>query len=128
MSDNEKEPVKDQFEDEEVDFSKLKKKKKSKKKVDFEAEPVAETEQVDEPQAEEAEEDPDAMFSELKKKKKKKSKSVEERKDPILQLYQANDPHLYQPTHLHLLNRQWKQYENYSLSLVLTQKATETNA
>ncbi|RCI04398.1 hypothetical protein CU098_012102 [Rhizopus stolonifer] len=78
MSDNEKEPVKDQFEDEEVDFSKLKKKKKSKKKVDFEAEPVAETEQVDEPQAEEAEEDPDAMFSELKKKKKKKSKSVEE--------------------------------------------------
>ncbi|CAO3687603.1 unnamed protein product [Rhizopus stolonifer] len=78
MSDNEKEPVKDQFEDEEVDFSKLKKKKKSKKKVDFEAEPVAETEQVDEPQVEEAEEDPNAMFSELKKKKKKKSKPVEE--------------------------------------------------
>ena len=57
MSDNEKEPVQDQFEDEEVrqssplfflishaneqaqvDFSKLKKKKKSKKKVDFETE------------------------------------------------------------------------------------------
>ncbi|KAG0780193.1 hypothetical protein G6F22_010217 [Rhizopus arrhizus] len=77
MSDNEKEPVQDQFDDEEVDFSKLKKKKKSKKKVDFEAEPVAENEEAEE-QQEDAAEDPDAMFADLKKKKKKKSKSVEE--------------------------------------------------
>ncbi|EIE86580.1 hypothetical protein RO3G_11291 [Rhizopus delemar RA 99-880] len=77
MSDNEKEPVQDQFEDEEVDFSKLKKKKKSKKKVDFEAE--EQQEQPAETQEEPAEEeDPDAMFAELKKKKKKKSKSTEE--------------------------------------------------
>ncbi|OBZ89777.1 putative eukaryotic translation initiation factor 2 subunit beta [Choanephora cucurbitarum] len=81
MSDNEKEPVQDQFEDEEVDFSKLKKKKKSKKKVDFEAEVEAEPVEeapVDAEQNDDAEEDPEAMFADLKKKKKKKSKPVEE--------------------------------------------------
>ncbi|KAI8056493.1 domain found in IF2B/IF5-domain-containing protein [Gilbertella persicaria] len=82
MSDNEKEPVQDQFDDEEVDFSKLKKKKKSKKKVDFEAEaePVeaATEEPAEAEQKDEAEEDPEAMFADLKKKKKKKSKPVEE--------------------------------------------------
>ncbi|KAG2211755.1 hypothetical protein INT46_010616 [Mucor plumbeus] len=86
MSDNEKEPVKDQFDDEEVDFSKLKKKKKSKKKVDFEADvetaeaPTQEEEQapVDTEKNEQTEEDPEAMFADLKKKKKKKSKPVEE--------------------------------------------------
>ncbi|ORE03876.1 hypothetical protein BCV72DRAFT_295627 [Rhizopus microsporus var. microsporus] len=83
MSDNEKEPVQ-QFDDEEVDFSKLKKKKKSKKKVDFEAEAepseptnAADNEEVAGEQ-DDAEEDPDAMFADLKKKKKKKSKSTEE--------------------------------------------------
>ncbi|GAA5809995.1 hypothetical protein MFLAVUS_003410 [Mucor flavus] len=88
MSDNEKTPVKDQFDDEEVDFSKLKKKKKSKKKVDFETEvevaeeaPVEES-PVDVEQNDVAEEDPDAMFADLKKKKKKKSKPVEEEDAP----------------------------------------------
>ncbi|RCH80274.1 hypothetical protein CU097_002139 [Rhizopus azygosporus] len=83
MSDNEKEPVQ-QFDDEEVDFSKLKKKKKSKKKVDFEAEAepseptnAADNEEVAGEQ-DDAEEDPDAMFADLKKKKKKKAKSTEE--------------------------------------------------
>ncbi|CEP16458.1 hypothetical protein [Parasitella parasitica] len=79
MSDNEKEPVKDQFDDEEVDFSKLKKKKKSKKKVDFEAAvETAEAPAQDAKQENQAEEDPEAMFADLKKKKKKKSKTVEE--------------------------------------------------
>ncbi|KAI9277444.1 domain found in IF2B/IF5-domain-containing protein [Sporodiniella umbellata] len=75
MSDNEKELIKEQFEDEEVDFSKLKKKKKSKKKVEAENEVEAE-EPVE--QEEPTEDDPDAMFADLKKKKKKKSKPVEE--------------------------------------------------
>ncbi|KAI9024289.1 domain found in IF2B/IF5-domain-containing protein [Phycomyces nitens] len=80
MSDNEKEPVKDQFDDE-LDFSKLKKKKKSKKKVDFEEEiPEPVEEKIVEPVQKdaEAEEDPEAMFADLKKKKKKKSKPIEE--------------------------------------------------
>ncbi|KAI8992633.1 domain found in IF2B/IF5-domain-containing protein [Pilobolus umbonatus] len=79
MSEKEKEPVKDQFDDEEVDFSKLKKKKKSKKKVDFENE-VETVETPSEPAPVEAEkkEDTDAVFAELKKKKKKKPKTVEE--------------------------------------------------
>ncbi|KAI8581037.1 hypothetical protein K450DRAFT_234335 [Umbelopsis ramanniana AG] len=39
MSDNERDPIQDPIEDEEeLDFSSLKKKKKSKKKVDFEDE------------------------------------------------------------------------------------------
>ncbi|KAI7897661.1 domain found in IF2B/IF5-domain-containing protein [Cokeromyces recurvatus] len=81
MSDTEKEPVQDQFDDEEVDFSKLKKKKKSKKKVEFdaEAEPVeTQTEEKPVEQQDDAEEDPEAMFADLKKKKKKKSKLIEE--------------------------------------------------
>ena len=77
----------------------MKKKKKSKKKVDFEAEVEAEPVEeapVDAEQngndhtdmmhltptnlftLDDAEEDPEAMFADLKKKKKKKSKPVEE--------------------------------------------------
>ncbi|KAL0136147.1 domain found in IF2B/IF5-domain-containing protein [Mucor lusitanicus] len=91
MSDNEKEPVKDQFDDEEVDFSKLKKKKKSKKKVDFEADvetaeaPAQEEEQapVDAEQNEQAEEDPEAMFADLKRRRRRSPsllKRLEEKK------------------------------------------------
>ncbi|KAI7889300.1 domain found in IF2B/IF5-domain-containing protein [Mucor mucedo] len=101
MSDNEKEPVKDQFDDEEVDFSKLKKKKKSKKKVDFEAEadvapeaPVEEQAPVEAEQKDVAEEDPDAMFADLKKKKKKKSKPVEEEDAPEGEAVAANEEDL----------------------------------
>ncbi|KAG2198014.1 hypothetical protein INT47_004981 [Mucor saturninus] len=101
MSDNEKEPVKDQFDDEEVDFSKLKKKKKSKKKVDFEAEadvapevPAEEQAPVEAEQKDVAEEDPDAMFADLKKKKKKKSKPVEEEDAPEGEAVAANDEDL----------------------------------
>ncbi|KAL1936613.1 hypothetical protein VTP01DRAFT_747 [Rhizomucor pusillus] len=82
MSDKENEATVSQIEEEEPDFSKLKKKKKSKKKVDFDAaEDVSdkkETEAEGQGDNEAAEEDPDAMFAELKKKKKKKSKSTEE--------------------------------------------------
>ncbi|KAI9304953.1 domain found in IF2B/IF5-domain-containing protein [Cunninghamella echinulata] len=81
MSDKENEPIDNQFDEEEPDFSKLKKKKKSKKKVEFDTEDTAEQPEPtteDAPQDEAAEEDPDAMFAELKKKKKKKSKPVED--------------------------------------------------
>ncbi|KAI9272671.1 domain found in IF2B/IF5-domain-containing protein [Phascolomyces articulosus] len=84
MSDEkENKPVVDQIEEEEPDFSKLKKKKKSKKKVDFDDAAVADEskdagEAQDAPQDDDANADPDAMFADLKKKKKKKSKSVED--------------------------------------------------
>ncbi|KAI8968576.1 domain found in IF2B/IF5-domain-containing protein [Mycotypha africana] len=94
MSDMEKEPVQDKFEDEEVDFSKLKKKKKSKKKVDFDAEVEATespaqttaTEQNDD-----AEEDPETMFADLKKKKKKSKPAVEDTPDEDTPAEDAED-------------------------------------
>ncbi|KAI8394147.1 domain found in IF2B/IF5-domain-containing protein [Radiomyces spectabilis] len=82
MSDKENEAVVNQFDDEEPDFSKLKK-KKSKKKVDFDTE-IDASEKADKPTEDapadddNADADPDAMFADLKKKKKKKSKSVED--------------------------------------------------
>ncbi|CAO3643033.1 unnamed protein product [Cunninghamella blakesleeana] len=81
MSDKENEPIDNQFDEEEPDFSKLKKKKKFKKKVEFDTEDTPEQPEAtaeDAPQDDNAEEDPDAMFAELKKKKKKKSKPVED--------------------------------------------------
>ncbi|CDH58493.1 translation initiation factor [Lichtheimia corymbifera JMRC:FSU:9682] len=79
MSDKENDPVPEQIQDEEPDFSKLKKKKKSKKKVDFDVDDVAnDTKEEAAPAADDAEEDPEAMFADLKKKKKKKSKSLPE--------------------------------------------------
>ncbi|KAG0169691.1 hypothetical protein DFQ28_007053 [Apophysomyces sp. BC1034] len=82
MSDKENEKVQDQFEDEELDFSKLKKKKKSKKKVDFDTEIETESKEIvaEDKVDEEADGDvdPEAMFADLKKKKKKKAKSVED--------------------------------------------------
>ncbi|KAI9320984.1 domain found in IF2B/IF5-domain-containing protein [Dichotomocladium elegans] len=84
MSEKENQPVVDQVEDEELDFSKLKKKKKSKKKIstDIEA-PAPETNEVPESKEEAVptdaaneDADPDAMFADLKKKKKKKTKAL----------------------------------------------------
>ncbi|CDS10235.1 hypothetical protein LRAMOSA02911 [Lichtheimia ramosa] len=78
MSDKENDPVTEQIQDEEPDFSKLKKKKKSKKKVDFDVDDAANDTKEEAAPADDAEEDPEAMFADLKKKKKKKSKSLPE--------------------------------------------------
>ncbi|KAI7880759.1 hypothetical protein K492DRAFT_177631 [Lichtheimia hyalospora FSU 10163] len=78
MSDKENDPVAEQIQDEEPDFSKLKKKKKSKKKVDFDVDEAANDTKEEVAPADNAEEDPEAMFADLKKKKKKKSKSLPE--------------------------------------------------
>ncbi|GAB5588748.1 translation initiation factor eIF-2 beta subunit [Umbelopsis nana] len=83
MSDNERDPIQDPIEDEEeLDFSSLKKKKKSKKKVEFEddIEEASQTATPDNEANEEAvdEEDPEQMFADLKMKKKKKKVKSED--------------------------------------------------
>ncbi|KAJ2958366.1 hypothetical protein NQZ79_g6058 [Umbelopsis isabellina] len=80
MSDNERDPVQDPIEDEEeLDFSSLKKKKKSKKKVEFEdVDQVSETAKHENEAADDAEEDPEQMFADLKMKKKKKKVKSED--------------------------------------------------
>jgi len=88
MSDNERDPIQDPIEDEEeLDFSSLKKKKKSKKKVEFEdeVEQAPETETPEDENNEDAEEDPEQMFADLKmKKKKKKVKSEDAPEEEIV--------------------------------------------
>ncbi|KAG2184421.1 hypothetical protein INT43_000330 [Umbelopsis isabellina] len=80
MSDNERDPVQDPIEDEEeLDFSSLKKKKKSKKKVEFEdVDQPSETATPENEPADDAEEDPEQMFADLKMKKKKKKVKSED--------------------------------------------------
>jgi len=82
MSDNERDPIQDPIEDEEeLDFSSLKKKKKSKKKVDFEDEleqPSGTATPENEVNEDADEEDPEQMFADLKMKKKKKKTKTED--------------------------------------------------